>query len=122
MHYNLMAEEWGDHPWQVGQMSAVGNVAARRPVDAAASSRSSRSAATATSSTTASDNIAVDQIGEPLPMFGRYTTTPAKIIEMTEPPLWPAGLTPMPAARGADSTCCTTPARVPGTATMTTCG
>jgi hypothetical protein len=44
------------------------------------------------------DNIAVDQIGEPLPMFGRYTTAPAKIIQVDKPPLWPEGLNPMPAS------------------------
>ena len=27
VHYNLMAEEWGDHPWQVGELTAIGNVA-----------------------------------------------------------------------------------------------
>ena len=26
IHYNLIAEEWGPHPYQVGMMSAVGNV------------------------------------------------------------------------------------------------
>lgn len=26
MHYALNASEWGDHPWQVGQLSIVGNV------------------------------------------------------------------------------------------------
>lgn len=43
-------------------------------------------------------SIAVDQIGEPLPMFGRYTTAPAKIIQVDKPPLWPQGLNPMPAS------------------------
>ncbi|MEJ1968145.1 MAG: hypothetical protein WDN03_05820 [Rhizomicrobium sp.] len=42
------------------------------------------------------DNVAVDQIGNPLPMFGRYTTAPAKIIQMPAPPTWPEGLKPMP--------------------------
>ena len=27
VHYNLMAEEWGDHAYQLGQLTAVGNVA-----------------------------------------------------------------------------------------------
>src|SRR5205085_1977307 len=26
VHYNLMPEEWGDHPYEIGQMVAVGNV------------------------------------------------------------------------------------------------
>jgi len=43
------------------------------------------------------DNIAVDQIGRPLPQLGRYTTSGAKIIELKSPPLWPAGLKALPA-------------------------
>jgi pectate lyase len=96
LHYNLMAQEWGDHPWQVGQMVAVGNVLRAGP---------------STPSPLAfleiggygdleyygKDNIAVDRIGQPLPMFGRYTTSPAKIIEKDAPMFWPEGLKPMPA-------------------------
>jgi pectate lyase len=97
LHYNLMAEEWGDHPYQNGQMVAVGNVLHAGPStpdhlaflmiggygDLEYYGR---------------DNIAVDQIGRPLPMLGRYTTSPARIVEMRRPMLWPEGLTPMPAA------------------------
>ena len=43
------------------------------------------------------DNIAVDKFGQPEPMFGRYTASTAKMIIMKTPPLWPAGLKPMPA-------------------------
>ncbi|MES1158379.1 MAG: pectate lyase [Terricaulis silvestris] len=94
LHYNLMAEEWGDHPYQVGQMVAVGNVMRAGP---------------STENPIAflelggygdlqyygRDNVAVDRIGNPLPMFGRYTTSPARIIEMQSPMLWPNGLAPM---------------------------
>ena len=38
------------------------------------------------------DNIAVDRLGRPLPMLGRYTTSAARIIEHAEPLDWPAGL------------------------------
>ncbi|MEA1676415.1 hypothetical protein [Nitrospirillum sp. BR 11163] len=96
VHYNLQAEEWGDHPYQVGQMVAVGNVLRAGP---------------STPTPLAfleiggygdleyygKDNIAVDRAGEPLPLMGRYTTSPAKVIEMDKPPLWPEGLTPLPA-------------------------
>ncbi|MBS0297582.1 MAG: pectate lyase [Proteobacteria bacterium] len=96
LHYNLMAQEWGDHPFQVGQMVAVGNVLRAGP---------------STPSPLAfveiggygdleyygKDNIAVDRIGQPLPMFGRYTTAPAKIIEKDAPMFWPEGLKAMPA-------------------------
>lgn len=97
LHYNLMAEEWGDHAYQVGQMVAVGNVLRAGP---------------STPTPLAfleiggygdlqyygRDNLAVDQIGEPLPMFGRYTTSPARIIQMSRPMLWPQGLAAMPSA------------------------
>ncbi len=43
------------------------------------------------------DNVAVDRLGRPLPMFGRYTTTAARIIEHAAPLDWPAGLEALPA-------------------------
>ena len=96
IHYNLMALEWAPRPYEVGQLSAVGNVMRGGP------------------STTgklpflllggdgdleyyAKDNIAVDMYGEPLPMFGRYGETKAKLIEKSEPVSWPAGLAVLPA-------------------------
>lgn len=96
IHYNLMALEWGVRPYEVGQLSAVGNVMRGGP------------------STTGRlpflllggdgdleyyqrDNIAVDMYGEPLPKFGRYGETRAKLIEKSEPVAWPAGLAVLPA-------------------------
>lgn len=97
LHYNLMAEEWKDHEFQIGQMVAVGNVLRAGPStpdqlafleiggygDLEFYGR---------------DNIAVDRIGRPLPMFGRYTTSPARIIMAKKPPLWPPNLVLIPAA------------------------
>lgn len=91
IHYNLMALEWGEVPPVNGKMTAIGNVM-----------RAGRS----TESPIAflmmggdgdlefygEDNIVVDRIGNPLPMFGRYGTGRAKIIETTEPPTWWDGL------------------------------
>lgn len=89
MHYNLMTSEWGDEPFQNGKMTVIGNVMRAGPStefpialvmlgghgDLEFYGR---------------DNIAVDRIGQPLPMFGRYTTGPARIIETDEPPIyWP---------------------------------
>ena len=97
MHYNLMAPEWGNEPFQNGQLTAIGNVMRAGPStgfpiaflmlggdgDLEYYGR---------------DNIAVDRIGQALPVFGRYTTGPARIIETAEPPvLWP-GLSILPAA------------------------
>jgi len=97
VHYNLMALEWGNQPYQEGKLAAVGNVMRGGP------------------STDAGlpflmlggdgdlrfhgrDNIAVDRHGNPLPLFGRYGVTKAKLIESRTPPVWPTGLPVLPAA------------------------
>lgn len=98
IHYNLMAEEWGDHPYQVGQMAAVGNVL-RAGQSTPPKLAMVEIGGYGDLEFYGRDNIAVDQIGEPLPMFGRYTTSPAKIIQVDKPPLWPEGLEPMPAVQ-----------------------
>src|SRR5690606_4174264 len=95
VHYNLMALEWGEEPFQAGEMTAIGNVLRAGP---------------STESPIAflmlgghgdleyygRDNVAVDRIGEPLPMFGRYGVTEARIIEVDEPPVWWEGLEVLP--------------------------
>lgn len=95
VHYNLMALEWAGHEYQEGKLSAVGNVMRGGP------------------STDAGlpflmlggdgdlryhgrDNVAVDQHGNPLPMFGRYGVTRARLIEAKTPPVWPTGLPVLP--------------------------
>jgi hypothetical protein len=95
VHYNLMALEWGDMPYEIGKMTAVGNVLragiSTEPLafmmigghgDLEYHGR---------------DNIAVDRIGRPLPMLGRYATGRARIIETEEPPVWWPGLKALPA-------------------------
>lgn len=96
VHYNLMALEWGDVPFEDGRMTAVGNVMRAGP---------------STESPIAflmigghgdleyygRDNVAVDRIGQPLPMIGRYATGSARIIEAAEPPTWWDGLDVLPA-------------------------
>lgn len=91
MHYNLMALEWAGQPYVTGEMTAVGNVMRGGPStdeglpflmlggdgDLRYHGR---------------DNIAVDKFGKPLPMFGRYGETQAKLIEVKKPVLWPAGI------------------------------
>ncbi|HJW40718.1 MAG TPA: hypothetical protein VJ476_05730 [Rhizomicrobium sp.] len=94
VHYNLMAEEWGDHPWQVGQLTAIGNVAR------AGQSTVPRIAFLEIGGYGdlqyyGKDNVAVDQIGNPLPMLGRYTTAPAKIMILKVPPLTAPFVVPM---------------------------
>lgn len=96
VHYNLMALEWGQVPFEAGKMTAVGNVLRAGP---------------STESPLAflmlgghgdleyygRDNVAVDRIGQPLPMFGRYGATGARLIEVDEPPVWWQGLEVLPA-------------------------
>jgi hypothetical protein len=96
VHYNLMALEWEDRPYEVGKMSAVGNVMRGGPStdpglpflmlggdgDLEYYGR---------------DNIAVDKFGNAAPMFGRYGETKARLVESAQPVAWPAGLAVMPA-------------------------
>ena len=90
-----MGEEWGDHPYETGRMTAVGNVLRAGP---------------STPEHLAflmiggdgdlqyfGDNIAVDRLGAALPMFGRYTTSRARIIQARQPLDWPQGLVALPA-------------------------
>jgi hypothetical protein len=89
MQYNLMGLEWGDVPYQNGQMTVIGNVMRAGP---------------STGDPIAmimlgghgdleiyeDDNIAVNRIGDPLPMFGRYAAGTARFIHRNEPLLsWP---------------------------------
>jgi hypothetical protein len=96
VQYNLMALEWAGQPYQLGELSAVGNVYRAGP------------------STDpglpflmlggdgdlryfGEDNLAVDRHGGPLQQFGRYGETRAQLIVADEPIVWPAGLPVLPA-------------------------
>ncbi len=97
VHYNLMALEWGEHPYQPGLLTAVGNVLRAGP-----STRSDIAflaiGGVGDLSYHGRDNVAVDRLGRPLPMVGRYTTSAARIVERDAPPVWPEGLAVLPAA------------------------
>lgn len=96
VHYNLMDLEWSANPHQLGQLSAVGNV-----LRGGLSTRDDIAFLTIGGvgdlAFHGRDNIAVDRQGRPLPMFGRYTTSTARIIEQARPPIWPADLAVLPA-------------------------
>jgi hypothetical protein len=97
VHYNLMALEWGDVPFETGKMAVAGNVMRAGP---------------STGSPIAfmmfgghgdleyygADNIAVDRIGRPLPQLGRYASGTARIVETAAAPVWWPGLEVRPAA------------------------
>jgi pectate lyase len=96
IHYNLMALEWGAQPYQTGELSAVGNVLRGGPdtrddiaflaIGGAGDLRYH-----------GRDNIAVDRMGKPVPMQGRYATGKARIVEAKTPVVWPKGLDVLPA-------------------------
>ena len=95
MQYNLMALEWGNRPYQNGQLSAVGNVMRGGP-----STESQLPflmlGGDGDLEYFGQDNIAVDKHGVSLPMFGRYGETRAKLIKMPKPVSWPTGINVMP--------------------------
>jgi len=97
IHYNLAPEEWGDVPFEVGKMSVVGNVLRAGPSTPTDHLAFMMIGGAGDVEYYGLDNIAVDQVGEPMRMFGRYTTSPARIIEVSHPPVWWEGLTPIPA-------------------------
>lgn len=98
VHYNLQAAEWKGHELEVGRMTAVGNVmraGPSTPTDIAFL----MIGGIGDLELHARDNIAVDRLGRSIPALGRYTTSPARIVELDSPPLWPEGLQPLPAER-----------------------
>lgn len=99
IHYNLAPEEWLDHPYEVGKMTAIGNVLRAGPSTPTDRLAFLMIGGAGDLEYYGRDNIAVDQVGEPLRMFGRYTTTSARIIETRRPPVWWEGLTPVPAVQ-----------------------
>jgi hypothetical protein len=97
IHYNLAPEEWGSVPFEVGKMTVIGNVLRAGPSTPTEHLAFMMIGGAGDVEYYGRDNIAVDQVGDPIRMFGRYTTAPARIIEMRRPPVWWEGLTPMPA-------------------------
>jgi len=67
IHYNLIAEEWGDHPYQTGEMTVIGNV-----LRGGQSTQPGLPLVTVGGSGDLAlyerDNIAVDRWGSPLPL------------------------------------------------------
>jgi len=95
VHYNLMALEWLDRPYEVGKMSVVGNVMRGGP-STAEGLPFMMLGGDGDVEYYGKDNVAVDKHGNALPMFGRYGYTKAKLIEVAQPPSWPAGLDVLP--------------------------
>jgi pectate lyase len=85
VHYNLIAEEWGTVAPVAGEMTLVGNVLRAGP-------STPRDIALLQFGGSgdlvlhARDNLAVDRLGRPLPLLGRYSTARARVIEVDAPP------------------------------------
>lgn len=95
IHYNLMDLEWTGKPRQPGELSAVGNVL-RGGFSTLPDIAFLSIGGTGDLHYYGRGNVAVGRTGKPLPMFGRYTTSPAKIVQLKQPPVWPAGLQVLP--------------------------
>lgn len=97
IHYNLAPEEWLNHPFEIGKMTAIGNVLRAGPSTPVDKLAFLMIGGAGDLEYYGRDNIAVDARGDPLRMFGSYTTTGARIIQVPRPPVWWDGLAPMAA-------------------------
>ena len=96
VHYNLIAEEWVEHPYEVGQLALIGNVlraGPSTPPDLAFFMLGG----SGDLELYRADNLAVDRIGQPLPQLGFYTTGRARLIELEQRPALPPGVVPLAA-------------------------
>jgi pectate lyase len=101
VHYNLIAEEWRDQPYQVGQMALIGNVLRGGPSTPPGLALFMLGGS-GDVELYEDDNIAVDWVGRPLQKLGRYTTSSARIVPMARPTL-PLNLKLLPAAEVQDA-------------------
>jgi pectate lyase len=95
VHYNLMELEWAGHPYVTGELTAVGNVM-RGGLSTRPGLPFLMLGGDGDLRYYGRDNLAVDLWGKPLPAFGRYGETRAKLIEAKKPIEWPAGLPVLP--------------------------
>jgi len=96
VHYNLQGLEWAGETPELGRMDLISN-AMRAGPSTEEGLPLLLIAGVGDLSAFISGNIAVDRWGNPLPIVGKYTTNPSRIIETTEPHFTWNGLTQMPA-------------------------
>jgi hypothetical protein len=94
IHYNLIAEEWGDKPYQTGEMAVIGNVM-RGGMSTVEGLPLVTIGGSGDLALYERDNIAVDRFGNPLPMRGFYTTAPIQVLKLPAPQI--PGVAPLPA-------------------------
>jgi pectate lyase len=101
IHYNLIAEEWLGHPYSRGQLVARGNV-----MRAGISTEPLAMVMVGGSGDLdlyLEDNLAVDRLGQPMPLQGRYTTTPIEVKAMKQAPALPFGVSLLRSAKVQDA-------------------
>ena len=102
IHYNLIAAEWAGHPYQAGRLAVIGNVMHAGP-DTPANAAFFMFGGSGELDLYLHDNIAVDRIGNPIPMQGRYTTAPVAPRMLKAAPPMPFGVEPLPANQVQDA-------------------
>ena len=101
IHYNLVAEEWLGHPYQDGRLALIGNVMRAGP-STPANAVFFMFGGSGALDLYLHDNIAVDRIGQPLPMQGSYSTAKVGVRMAKKVPQMPFGVAPMPASEVQD--------------------
>ncbi len=89
VHYNLMNLEWVGHRYETGRLTAIGNVLRGGP-STDAGLPFLMLGGDGDLAWFGKDNIAVDKHGQPLPMFGRYGETRARLVALVRPDPLPA--------------------------------
>lgn len=95
VHYNLMALEWVGHPYVEGRLTAIGNVLRGGP-STDAGLPFMMLGGDGNLRFYGRDNLAVDKFGAPLPMFGRYGETQARLVVADSPDPLPPSLSVLP--------------------------
>ncbi len=118
VHYNLMNLEWQGQPYVTGEITAIGNVM-RGGNDTNEGLPFLMLGGDGDLAYFGKDNRAVDRHGNPLPQFGRYGETRARLIPAkARSPRWmPMRCCPRATSR---PRCCRPSAQGPGTARPTT--
>jgi hypothetical protein len=102
VHYNLIREEWGDRPAVTGSVALIGNVLRAGP-STPADIALFQLGGSGDVELFLSDNLSVDRLGRPLPELGRYTTGPARTIQLRKAPELPGGFRAMSAIEVQDA-------------------
>jgi pectate lyase len=102
VHYNLVAAEWDGHAYEDGRLALIGNVMRGGP-DTPETAVFFMFGGSGALDLYLHDNLAVDRIGRPMPMQGRYSTAPAGVRLLKAAPALPFGVKVLPAATVQDA-------------------